>query len=82
MIEKWGFKLPKQPCDKSFRACYRATTQHCLVQDLSYNRCLEITGVYDEIILQLTKITDPSIGLTFGAKCFHEGKIYKYTLKN
>ncbi|KAH1021527.1 hypothetical protein HUJ04_011032 [Dendroctonus ponderosae] len=74
MVEKWGFKLPKQPCDKSFRACYRATTQHCLVQDLSYIRCIEIAGAYPSIISKLAKVTDSKIGLTFSATCFCEGK--------
>lgn len=32
MIEKWGCKLPWRPTDKSSRACYRATTKHCLIQ--------------------------------------------------
>ncbi|ENN73492.1 hypothetical protein D910_12245 [Dendroctonus ponderosae] len=72
MVEKWGFKLPKQPCDKSFRACYRATTQHCLVQDLSYIRCIEIAGAYPSIISKLAKVTDSKIGLTFSATCFCE----------
>ncbi|CAH1127345.1 unnamed protein product [Ceutorhynchus assimilis] len=71
MIEKWGFKLPKQPCDKSFRACYRATTQHCLIQDISYERCIQIDGAYEDIIQGLKNTT---VGLSFGAKCFAGGK--------
>lgn len=73
MIEKWGYKLPKQPCDKSFRACYRATTKHCLLQDLSYMRCIEISGLYNDIVTELQRVTDPKAGLTFKAKCFSEG---------
>lgn len=33
MVEKWGYKLPDFPNDKSYRACYRATTKHCLIQE-------------------------------------------------
>ncbi|XP_050296525.1 ribonucleases P/MRP protein subunit POP1 [Anthonomus grandis grandis] len=76
MIEKWGYKLPKQPCDKSFRACYRATAKHCLIQDLSYVKCIEIRGVYEEIMSKLERITDKTIGLTFAAKSVHSGKKY------
>lgn len=32
MTELWGYKLPNYPNDKSFRACYRATAKHCLIQ--------------------------------------------------
>jgi hypothetical protein len=32
MTEKWGYKLADFPNDKSFRACYRATANHCLLQ--------------------------------------------------
>ena len=32
MIEKWGYKLADFPNDKSFRACYRAMANHCLLQ--------------------------------------------------
>lgn len=82
MIEKWGFKLPKQPCDKSFRACYRATSQHCLVQDLSYMRCIEITGAYQNIVSKLAKVTDSKIGLTFSATCFCKGIAITYLKPN
>lgn len=32
MIEKWGCKIPWKPTEKNVRACYRASTQHCLIQ--------------------------------------------------
>jgi hypothetical protein len=32
MTERWGYKLADFPNDKSFRACYRATANHCLLQ--------------------------------------------------
>ncbi|XP_066248711.1 ribonucleases P/MRP protein subunit POP1 [Euwallacea similis] len=76
MVEKWGYKLPKQPCDKSFKACYRATVKHCLVQDLSYIRCIEIVGLYDSIIIPLRRIVDSNTGLTFEAKCVFNGKSF------
>ncbi|XP_030746018.1 ribonucleases P/MRP protein subunit POP1 [Sitophilus oryzae] len=76
MIEKWGYKLPYRPCDKAFRACYRATKQHCLLQDISYNRVVEINGKYEYLSEKLTKLNDTTMGLSFRAKCFSEGKKY------
>ncbi|XP_076254794.1 POP1 ribonuclease P/MRP subunit [Rhynchophorus ferrugineus] len=76
MVEKWGYKLPHHPCDKSFRACYRAATQHCLLQDISYNRVVEISGNYSFLVSKLNKLTASAVGLSFGAKCFSEGKKY------
>ncbi|XP_060535867.1 ribonucleases P/MRP protein subunit POP1 [Cylas formicarius] len=74
MVEKWGYKLPWCPCDKSFRACYRATAKHCLIQDVSYCRCVQVSGARDFILQGLKKITDPSCGLTPAAKCYWGGK--------
>ncbi|KAJ8924560.1 hypothetical protein NQ315_000709 [Exocentrus adspersus] len=73
MVEKWGYKLPFSPCDKSFRACYRATVSHCLLQDISYYSCIEITGDCDKIVSGFKKISDPHLGLTIGAKAYLKG---------
>lgn len=32
MISKWGYKLADRSCDKTFRASYRAMSNHCLLQ--------------------------------------------------
>lgn len=87
MVEKWGYKLPNAPCDKSFRACYRATVNHCLLQDISYYNCIEITGTYDDIVKQFRIITDASTGLTVEAKAHVSGlrsgkvTIFRYDTK-
>ncbi|CAG9862088.1 unnamed protein product [Phyllotreta striolata] len=73
MTEKWGYRIPYSPCDKAFRACYRATKQHCLVQDISYNNCLEIEGDFDYIVENLNRMTDPRTGLSISAKCYTGG---------
>lgn len=73
MIEKWGYKLPYRPCDKAFKACYRATTNHCLLQDISYYSCIEIIGDYDTIADNFKKISTPSWGLTIAAKAYLKG---------
>ncbi|XP_039300270.1 ribonucleases P/MRP protein subunit POP1-like [Nilaparvata lugens] len=73
MIEKWGYKLPNFPNDKSFRACYRACKEHCLLQDISYFSCIEIVGELDDILKGLNQLTSTECGLTFGAKCSLQG---------
>ncbi|XP_059622807.1 ribonucleases P/MRP protein subunit POP1 [Phlebotomus argentipes] len=73
MVQKWGFKIPWAPCDKSYRACYRATARHCLIQDISYLSCLEIRGRLEDLSMQLKRICNPT-ELSFTAKCYVSGQ--------
>lgn len=73
MVEKWGCKLGDRPCDKAFRACYRATVKHCLVQDLSYLRCLEVEGPLEVLVKKFKEMGEDS-GLSIGAKAYVGGK--------
>lgn len=68
MVEKWGYKLPYSPCDRAFRACYRASIKHCLLQDISYYSCIELTGNSDKIITAFKDLIDPSIDQSISAK--------------
>lgn len=47
MIDKWGYRIANHPNDKCFRSNYRAATEHCLMQDISYYTCIEINGEED-----------------------------------
>lgn len=83
MIEKWGYKLPHRPCDRSFRACYRATTKHCLLQDISYYNCLEINGEDNNIIHTLKAITDSTVDKSMFIKSLLSGlREGQFTLTN
>lgn len=73
MIERWGFKLPEAPCDKSFRAAFRATSAHCLLQDISYYACVQLSGNKDYLVTKLKSITNAKFGLTFAAKAYLKG---------
>lgn len=73
MIEKWGYKLPCHPRDKAFRACYRACTQHCLIQDISYINCIEIKGNETVIVDCFKKLQLPNTGLSINSKAFCTG---------
>ncbi|KAL7984160.1 hypothetical protein Chor_002730 [Crotalus horridus] len=56
MVKKWGYCLGDKPTMKSYRACYRAMTEHCLLQDLSYYCCLELTGKEETLVTALAQM--------------------------
>lgn len=71
MVEKWGYRLGDRPCDKAFRACYRASAKHCLLQDISYFSCVQIEGKEEVLINRLKKISEGIVSI--GAKAFIKG---------
>lgn len=83
MIEKWGYKLPNFPNDKSYRACYRASAKLCLIQDISYYCCIELSGKHEEIINGLNTHASVDCGLTFNSSYIqsgnYEGALFFYS---
>lgn len=74
MISKWGYKLPFASCDKTYRACYRASAKHCLLQDISFHNCIEIIGSLEVIKASFDKLTSSRCGLAITAKTFVSGR--------
>lgn len=74
MISKWGYKLPYASCDKTYRACYRASAKHCLLQDISFHNCIEIVGSLDVIKSGFERLTSSKCGLGITAKTFASGR--------
>ncbi|CAD7081256.1 unnamed protein product [Hermetia illucens] len=74
MIPKWGYKLPLASCAKTFRASYRASSSHCLIQDVSYLGCLEVKGPLDDLKVGFDKMTNSKCGLGITAKLYTSGK--------
>lgn len=74
MTKRWGYSLPEAPCDKAFRACYRASSAHCLLQDISYYKCIEISGPMNELVAGFIRITSPECGMTVVANAFVGGQ--------
>ncbi|KAM5281408.1 ribonucleases P/MRP protein subunit POP1 [Ctenodactylus gundi] len=74
MVKKWGYCLGERPTVKSHRACYRAMTNRCLLQDLSYYCCLELKGKEEEILKALSQMCNLDAGLTFAAVHCLSGK--------
>ncbi|XP_061402542.1 ribonucleases P/MRP protein subunit POP1 [Musca vetustissima] len=74
MIEKWGYKLPYASCDKTYRACYRATAEHCLLQDISFHACIEMRGTISRLKDGFDRLTSRDCGLSITAKTFVTGR--------
>lgn len=74
MIEKWGYKLPYASCDKTYRACYRASAEHCLLQDVSFYSCIEIRGTLSKLKESFDRLTSRDCGLSITAKTFITGR--------
>ncbi|XP_075979234.1 POP1 ribonuclease P/MRP subunit [Anticarsia gemmatalis] len=73
MTERWGYRLPYAPCDKAFRACYRGSSAHCLLQDISYHTPIQIIGAVELIRDMFSNITNSSCGLGVCAKAYING---------
>ncbi|XP_019634263.1 PREDICTED: ribonucleases P/MRP protein subunit POP1-like isoform X1 [Branchiostoma belcheri] len=74
MVNRWGYRLPDYPCDKSQRAAYRAMCHHCLIQDISYYGCIELTGSKDNILSLLAHFTHLDKGGSI-SMFYSEGKV-------
>lgn len=83
MKNLWGYKIPFTPNDKRYKASYRAAVKHCLLQDISYYHCIELSGPFELLKSELAKLIDENEKPTITARCYlsgtREGKctIYK-----
>ncbi|CAH2240858.1 jg27254 [Pararge aegeria aegeria] len=73
MIERWGHRIAYRPCDKAFRACYRASSAHCLIQDISYYTPFQIKGSIETIKDMFSSLTSSQCGLGICAKAYLNG---------
>lgn len=73
MVEKWGYKLAESSCDKTFRSCYRASADHCLLQDISYVSAIELSGTLKVIREAFAGVSSSRIGLGICAKTYVSG---------
>ncbi|XP_030045649.1 ribonucleases P/MRP protein subunit POP1 [Microcaecilia unicolor] len=74
MLKKWGYCLGDRPTAKCYRACYRAMTKYCLLQDLSYFCCLELMGEEEKLLNALSRLSSTDAGPTFAAVQCLSGK--------
>ncbi|XP_067677330.1 ribonucleases P/MRP protein subunit POP1-like [Haliotis asinina] len=80
MVEKWGYRLPSHPTDKSMRACHRAADKYCMLQDVSYEGCIEVTGQEDKIRLCLSHMVSDQTGPTLLGKQYVKGSKWGETV--
>ncbi|XP_053678009.1 ribonucleases P/MRP protein subunit POP1 [Anopheles nili] len=74
MVSRWGYKIPQAPCNKSYRSSYRASSKHCLMHDLSYEGCVEVSGNETALKEGFRRMCSDRIGLTMGAKAYSAGQ--------
>lgn len=74
MIDRWGYRLPYASCDKTYRACYRASAEHCLLQDISFYSCVQMQGTVDHLRNGFGRLTSPDCGLGIAAKTYLSGR--------
>ncbi|XP_075682072.1 ribonucleases P/MRP protein subunit POP1 [Rhinoderma darwinii] len=74
MLKKWGYCLADRPTMKSYRASYRALSNHCLLQDLSYYCCVELLGKEEDLLMALSRLCNIDTGPTFKAAPCISGK--------
>lgn len=74
MIDRWGYRLPYASCDKTYRACYRASTDHCLLQDMSFYSCVQLQGSLELLRVGFDRLTSQNCGLGIAAKTFVSGR--------
>ncbi|XP_002036899.2 ribonucleases P/MRP protein subunit POP1 [Drosophila sechellia] len=74
MVDRWGHRLPYASCDKTYRACYRASAEHCLLQDISFYGCVELRGPLDMLREGFARLTSPQCGPGITARTFLSGR--------
>ncbi|XP_017054754.1 ribonucleases P/MRP protein subunit POP1 [Drosophila ficusphila] len=74
MVERWGHRLAFASCDKTYRACYRASAEHCLLQDISFYGCVELRGPLDTLRQGFGRLSSPQCGLGITARTFLSGR--------
>ncbi|CAL9705268.1 unnamed protein product [Knipowitschia caucasica] len=74
MVKKWGYCLGDRPTNKCYRPSYRAMSNHCLLQDISYYCCIELLGEEDQLLAALAKLTCKDTGPSFAAAVCLSGR--------
>ncbi|CAD7005671.1 ribonucleases P/MRP protein subunit POP1 [Ceratitis capitata] len=74
MVDRWGYRLPQSSCDKTYRACYRASAEHCLLQDMSFYACIELKGKLTNFREGFARLSSTKCGLSITAKTYISGR--------
>uniref|UniRef100_A0A0N5A9C3 Ribonucleases P/MRP protein subunit POP1 n=1 Tax=Syphacia muris TaxID=451379 RepID=A0A0N5A9C3_9BILA len=75
MIERWGYKIPFQSFQRAFRPTYRDSVHHCVIQDMSFLRCIQIVmGDRAPVLSALHAFFSPLACLTPASKFAEDGR--------
>ncbi|KAG8183638.1 hypothetical protein JTE90_005626 [Oedothorax gibbosus] len=73
MKNLWGYQLPLHSNDRKLGSSHNAAANRSMLQDLSYYCCIELSGEQDNLLKQLSGLTDESAGHTFASEMFIDG---------
>ncbi|KAF9907984.1 hypothetical protein EC991_010332 [Linnemannia zychae] len=73
MVEMWGYKLAEHSNEHGIKSAYKSSHHQCIIQDSSYNGCLEVTGTKKDISDVFTHMLDPTMP-TIGSARYITGK--------
>ncbi|KAG0280188.1 hypothetical protein BGZ96_001647 [Linnemannia gamsii] len=73
MVEIWGYKLAEHSNEHGIKSAYKSSHHQCILQDSSYNGCLEITGTKKDISDVFARMLDPTMP-TIGSARYITGK--------
>ena len=62
MVERWGYRLADHSNEKGLRAAFRASSEHCMMTDMSYLDCWELQGPQAELLEGIQKFVSPDTG--------------------
>ncbi|KAF9285583.1 hypothetical protein BGZ74_001451 [Mortierella antarctica] len=78
MVEQWGYKLAEHSNEHGIKSAYKSSHHQCILQDSSYNGCLEITGPKKSIVKLFDHMLDPSMP-TIGSARYIDGRRQYFT---
>ncbi|KAG0334323.1 hypothetical protein BG000_008415 [Podila horticola] len=78
MVEQWGYKLAEHSNEHGIKSAYKSSHHQCILQDSSYNGCLEITGPKKSIVQLFDHMLDPSMP-TIGSARYIDGRRQYFT---
>lgn len=76
ILNKWGYRIPKEPTAKGYRAGYRAASQFCAMRDISYYSCFELEGNFQLISSKISTSFAPTEvnPLSLSSEMYKSGK--------
>ncbi|KAG0236775.1 hypothetical protein BGX31_003811 [Mortierella sp. GBA43] len=83
MVEIWGYKLAEHSNENGIKSAYKSSHHQCILQDSSYNGCLELTGSKKDIATIFSHLLDPTLPSIVSARCISglrqfTNRLYEY----